>query len=76
VRGAGNKKTEQTGSSHLRIAEHCGKEIRLNPWSANKLKRPSVPRPTETLVFSNKHTPGYRMAAIMLRIFGEGSTQS
>src|SRR5215475_4639397 len=34
----------------------------------------SVPRPTETLVGSSRQTPGYKVASVRLRMFGEGLT--
>src|SRR5216110_3083955 len=36
----------------------------------------SVPRPTETLVPSTKATPGYKVASVKLRKFGEGLVHS
>jgi FAD/FMN-containing dehydrogenase len=35
----------------------------------------SVPRPTETFVVSSSPIPGYKVASVRLRIFGDGFTQ-
>src|SRR5436189_6287727 len=56
----------------FKYAASFGPSIQGAPTTSNGV---SVPRPTETFVVSSRPMPGYKVASVRLRMFGEGLIQ-
>ena len=67
--------TTRTPGGFARLTRSASSRSRIHgaPITSNGV---SVPRPTETLVVSNRPMPGYSTAAVSDRMFGDGLTHA